>query len=284
MDQPTFDGINTFVVSRAARESGLTVALSGIGGDELFGGYPSFRRVPHLRRLAMAPNWSRLVAAGAVSRLRPDNDQLRKLRRYLVEPRRPDLLPERLGRELFAFEDTAALLPSVTGTSDTDRAEMISPANGDAFNAVSHYELSHYTRNVLLRDTDAMSMANSLEVREPLLDHRLVELVASLPGALKSSGGGPKPLLVSAVGHLLPRELLGLPKMGFTLPFPLWLRGELRSVVEETLLDPRVGGQVAEILDPKVVTAIWQRHQRGLASWVRPWSLYVLKRWGEAWT
>jgi asparagine synthase (glutamine-hydrolysing) len=284
MDQPTFDGVNIYVVSRAARESGLTVALSGIGGDELFGGYPSFRRVPRLRKLAKAPSWSRLLAAGALARLRPDDDQMRKLRHYLREPGRPDLRPERLSRELFGLEEMAGLLPGVTAPLEVDRAAMSSPPNGDAFNAISYYELSQYTRNVLLRDTDVMSMANSLEVREPLLDHRLIELVASLPGAFKSYGAGPKPLLISAIGHLLPPELLGQPKMGFTLPFPVWLRGDLRLVVEETLLDARLGGQVAEMLDPEAVASVWHRYQRGLASWVRPWSLYVLKRWGEAWT
>lgn len=284
MDQPTFDGVNTFVVSRAARESGLTVALSGIGGDELFGGYPSFHRVPYLRRLAKAPAWSRLLAAGAVATFRPDDDQMRKLRRYLQEPSRPDLLPEQLGRELFGLEDTTGLLSDATASPKVDRAATSSPSNGDAFNSVSYYELSHYTRNVLLRDTDVMSMANSLEVREPLLDHRLIELVASLPGGFKSAGAGPKPLLISAIGHLLPPELLRQPKMGFTLPFQAWLRRDLRRVVEETLLDARLGGQVAEMLNPEAVASVWHRHQRGLGSWVRPWSLYVLKQWGEAWS
>jgi len=125
-------------------------------------------------------------------------------------------------------------------------------------------------------------MAHGLEVRVPFLDHELVELVASLPGALKTAGPAPKPLLVEAVADLLPPEVMQRPKMGFALPFPFWLRGPLRERVEAALLDPGHGGQVAGLLDHAAVGEVWRRFLDGRAEWVRPWSLYVLKAWAEA--
>jgi asparagine synthase (glutamine-hydrolysing) len=140
--------------------------------------------------------------------------------------------------------------------------------------------MSHYLRNVLLRDTDAMGMAHSVEVRAPFLDRDLVELVAALPGAVKRAGGGVKPLLAQAMTGELPDAILTRRKMGFSLPFDRWLRGPLGRSLEDTLLDTRLGGEVAEVLNPDAVREVLDRFRAGSASWVRVWSLYVLKQWG----
>jgi asparagine synthase (glutamine-hydrolysing) len=147
---------------------------------------------------------------------------------------------------------------------------------------VSYLEFDRYMRNVLLRDSDVMSMAHGLEVRVPFLDHELVELVASLPGALKTQGSTPKPLLVEAVADLLPAEVVHRRKMGFALPFAGWLRGALREQVEIALLDPDFGGTIADSLDHAAIRGVWYRFLDGKAEWVRPWSLYVIKAWAEA--
>jgi asparagine synthase (glutamine-hydrolysing) len=142
-------------------------------------------------------------------------------------------------------------------------------------------ELGEYMVNVLLRDTDAMSMAHSLEVRVPFLDHELVEAVAAMPGSWKLARDEAKPLLTDAVRGLLPDEVVQRPKMGFTLPFEHWLRAELRDQVGSALRDGSFGGRVATLLDGSEVARQWERFEQGRTSWSRPWALYALKCWGE---
>jgi asparagine synthase (glutamine-hydrolysing) len=153
------------------------------------------------------------------------------------------------------------------------RVEVNDP---DLFSWVSRAELGHYTQNQLLRDTDVMSMAHSLEVRVPLLDHRLVELVLQLPTAYKLNGGSPKPLLRQAAGDLLP-ELVSQrrDKQGFTFPFTRWLRGPLRPLLAQ------YGGGMAGWLDRAAVTAVYRGFERGRVHWSRAWALVVLNGWLE---
>ncbi len=278
MDQPSFDAVNTYIVSKLARDSGLTVALSGLGGDELFAGYDTFRIVPALRKARrLVPAAAAPAAAGLARLAWGGSDRAEKLARWLGRSDR-GLTAYSLRRELFAPDVLAHLSPTANGGSGaTEAAEP----DLDDINGTSYLELSRYMRNVLLRDTDVMSMAHGLEVRVPFLDHRLVEFVAGLPGKLKRNGGAPKPLLTEAVADLLPGEVVHRKKMGFTLPFAEWLRGPPRHEVESALRDPRFGGQVAEALDHEAIVRIWDRFQQGKAEWVRPWSLYVLKVWGE---
>jgi asparagine synthase (glutamine-hydrolysing) len=136
-------------------------------------------------------------------------------------------------------------------------------------------------RNVLLRDSDVMSMAHSLELRVPFLDHRVVESVVALPGEYKLNGGGPKALLTDATAGLLPRELIDRPKMGFTMPFEDWLRQGLGQEVGRALEDPDFGGGVAEALDAEAVRGVWADFRSGTTQWTRPWALFALKSWGE---
>jgi asparagine synthase (glutamine-hydrolysing) len=282
MDQPTFDGINTYVIARQARRAGLHVVLSGVGGDELFGGYPSFHRVPLLHRTRRwVPAIARRPAAQAVLVAGRDSDQARKLARWVSADESVDAGPEVLLRELFPTGDRLRLLtePYPTTRNGCERPHRL--MSGDTFNSVSYFEMSHYLRNVLLRDTDAMSMAHSVEVRDPFLDQDLVELVAGYPGDLKRAGDGVKPLLSEAMADDLPVAIRRRRKMGFSLPFARWLRGPLGEALDETLLDARIGGEVAAALNPAAVREVLERFRAGSGSWVRVWSLYVLKCWGE---
>jgi asparagine synthase (glutamine-hydrolysing) len=274
MDQPTVDGINTYVVSGVARDvAGLTVALSGLGGDELFGGYELFRQVPKLMRLRRRfPSLPRPVARTAALAAAGRGDRSRKLARWLAGE---EGSAHALQRELIDPDMRRALL----GAHSPDRTEP-SERIGDA-NDISRVELSHFMRNVLLRDSDALSMAHQLELRVPLLDQELVELVARLPPEFKLSPRRQKPLLVDAVRDLLPDAVVNRPKMGFTLPFESWLRAELRDEVRERLWDPGFGGQVADALTHSAVQELWRRFERRRTSWSRPWALYVAKVWGE---
>jgi asparagine synthase (glutamine-hydrolysing) len=278
MDQPTFDGVNTYVVSEAARSAGLTVALSGLGGDELFAGYDSFRwarRLDGVRRFTPPPVGR--AAGAAARRLLGSTDRADKLARWLA---RADgsLTAYALQRELFAPDICRRLAP-IGGEPALAARDPDVPR--DAINAISYLESTRYMRNVLLRDTDVMSMGHSLEVRVPFLDQELVEFVAPLPGAMKLSRRSPKPLLVDALADLLPRSVVDRRKMGFTFPFADWMRDGLRRDIEATLLDPGYGGQVAAALDHDAVCSTWKRFLDGRSGWSRPWSLYALKAWGE---
>ena len=141
-------------------------------------------------------------------------------------------------------------------------------------------ELSSYMRNVLLRDSDVMSMAHSLEIRVPFLDHALVELVASLPGASKVQRGRAKPLLVDALDGLLPERSRIEGRWVSRCPF-LTGCAMVCDAVEQTLLDKDLGGQIAVALDHQAVTTIWSDFLEGRTGWSRPWALYVAKTWGE---
>jgi asparagine synthase (glutamine-hydrolysing) len=279
MDQPTFDGINTYIVSKYTRQGGLTVALSGVGGDELFGGYPSFLWAPRLERLRQWVPGSVKYGAGAlIQHALRHNDRARKLGRWFQD-RELGNSAYFLVRELFSPGDRRYLVPVLNSdVGQPNRAVLDESASLDNWNRVSALELSHYMRNVLLRDTDNMSMAHGLEVRLPFLDHRLVEFMLSLPGDVKVAGNQPKALLVEAIGDL-PPEIMSRRKQGFTLPFSMWLRDQLKEEVETVLLGTVGAGAFREVLDQTAVHGTWRRFLSGKGVWVRPWALYVMQQW-----
>src|SRR5690349_15717383 len=126
----------------------------------------------------------------------------------------------------------------MTGRINEDPARNGHRNGLDIVNAISRLELRGYMTNTLLRDTDAMSLAHSLEVRVPFVDTRVIDFVMSLPGEWKlREASGPKPLLVDAMSDLLPREFMGRPKMGFTLPFEKWMQGKLRDEISAAMDD-----------------------------------------------
>ncbi len=148
----------------------------------------------------------------------------------------------------------------------------------DSVNRVSYLESHFYMRNTLLRDSDFMSMAHGLELRVPFLDKTLVETCLRIPGEQKLLGNSPKGLLLSSLGVTLPSAVVNRPKRGFTLPFERWLRGEMRPLVEDALLN----SSWAKIsVSPNAVQEVWNRFLAGETSWSRPWSLFVLARWSE---
>jgi asparagine synthase (glutamine-hydrolysing) len=180
----------------------------------------------------------------------------------------------RISRQLFSTESVTR----ITGRNGRKCARNGIHDDHDVVNTISQLELTGYMTDTLLRDTDAMSMAHSLEVRVPFVDTQVVDYVLSLPGEWKAPGGrGPKPLLADALSDLLPREFLNRPKMGFTLPFEKWLQGKLRSEVGAVLERTACG------LNVQAVREVWGRflEKPRAVGWTRPWSLYVLSRWCE---
>jgi asparagine synthase (glutamine-hydrolysing) len=291
LDQPSMDGINTYFVSWAARQAGLKVALSGLGGDELFGGYGTFRTTPRARSLAAlarkVPAWMRSATASAAEAVSDPWGRGDARRKMLALWRDPDVLahPYFYTRLLFTPAQASDLMPG-NGDSgsawpwklwldDTAReAEKL-----DDFAAVSCLEARSYMLNTLLRDTDSVSMANSLEVRVPFLDHLLVELVGRLPQALKRATGRPKALLAGALGNLLPCEITFQRKRSFILPYEGWLRTTLRDRVQSGLDD--IAPALKPALDRVAVRRIRRDFFQGRTGWSRVWSLFVLNEWAR---
>jgi asparagine synthase (glutamine-hydrolysing) len=282
MDQPSIDGVTTYIISRAAAGGGLKVALSGLGGDELFAGYDFFRGVARderIRNHAQAvPLGLRKAAASAIAAVATNNRAV-KLGALL----RGDYLNDhsvKLRRALFTTEQRRALLlangcasPALNQWNERQTANC---ATADPVNQASALELGGYLSNTLLRDTDSMSMAHGLEVRVPLIDHKIVERMLSIPGRLKLRRGEPKWMLVNAVGDL-PREIVDRPKHGFALPFKNWLAGVLRDQIESALWAP----QLTRLLSIPAMQEVWSNFLKGRVSWSRVWSFYVLGEWGR---
>ena len=147
----------------------------------------------------------------------------------------------------------------------------------DAFAAVSCLEARSYMAQTLLRDTDSVSMAHSLEVRVPLIDHLLVEHVARLPARAKYRPGISKALLAESLRDLLPTGVTAQRKRTFTLPWEHWMRGALGAKVRTGMFE--LAPSLAEHLDGEAVRALWSAFESGQTSWSRPWSLYVLNEW-----
>jgi asparagine synthase (glutamine-hydrolysing) len=288
MDLPTIDGLNTFLVSQRARAAGVKVALSGLGGDEMFGGYSSFRNVPRMERFAAAwdqlPALARKPLAGMFAAVSPSTDQNRKLT-ALVE-REAVTSPYFLSRMLFTPEQSNRLSAELQASEVLERAHksldltLRRAQSLDPINRVSYLEARCYMLNTLLRDTDSMSMAHGLEVRVPLIDHHLASKLLQVPGAWKLDSATPKPLLVQALRGALPKKIVHRAKRGFTLPLEHWLRYELRPTVDSSL--HRLADSVlGPFLSQPAALEVWDNFIQGRTSWSRPWSLYVLQCWCE---
>ena len=286
MDHPSVDGPNTWVVSKVTKEAGITMALSGLGGDELFAGYEVFSRTLGLLKknwITAVPKPLRAMAGAAYKGARrtaaaSKAAELLKVRSFAIEETYP------LSRLAFTNSELRAFAPSLPLPRNAVQdivAELLHHEDGSSLpllSQVSLAELSTYLQNVLLRDTDQMSMAHALEVRVPFLDHELVEFVLGVNDQHKFPRT-PKQLLVDSLGDLLPREIVDRPKMGFTLPWEQWMKNELKSFCEERLTKL---GQRAEF-DEAGLRQLWQRFLSGdkRVSWSRVWYLVVLADWIE---
>jgi asparagine synthase (glutamine-hydrolysing) len=289
LDQPSMDGINTYFVSWGARQAGLKVALSGLGGDEVFGGYSTFRRTPRYQHIAAVgsrvPGGLRSAMASAIAGIGEGTARGDAARKIAALWDSPESLPHPyfFARALFTPPQVAGLMSG----AETARGDLLwwnwlaesaeQARKLDPFTAVSCMEARSYLISTLLRDTDSMSMAHSLEVRVPFLDHLLVEFVIQLPQEMKLRKATPKALLVDALADLLPSEVVNQAKRGFTFPWAAWLRGPLKASIEQGLSE--LSPALQEAMNAETASGIWRSFLDGHTSWSRPWSLYVLNEW-----
>jgi len=277
MDQPTIDGINTYFVSQAAVRHGLKVSMSGVGGDEIFFGYSSFNDVPKLNKLlnslALIP-FGKRAARSFLNNCR--NSRAVKLNSIISNASNLAEIYS-IYRGVFTEEQIQEIVaPHFIDEIKKQAFGSIYPQNylkiRDELDQVGFLETTSYMANQLLRDTDVFSMTHYLEVRVPFVDHLLVELLAKLPAKLKAKKDLPKRLLVKAMGDSLPDDIVKRRKMGFTLPFDLWLRNELKDYVREKL-------NGSSFFDKLQITKLLNAFDNRDVHWSRVWSCVVLEHW-----
>ena len=283
MDHPSGDGPNTYVVSKATKIAGVTMALSGLGGDELFCGYGIFKRSAELE----GKKWLNLIPRGIRSAV---GDSIKKKNPGIAGEKKAAILSmDKINFASFypfyrkvLLEDQIKKIrchknefPNAVTEIVTEIEKKFSAENY-LMSRVSISEITTYMQNVLLRDTDQMSMAHALEVRVPFLDYKLVEYVLNLPDEMKFPIS-PKKLLVDAVSDLLPSEIVNRPKMGFTFPWKNWMKNELKIFCETRLQN--LGKR--ELFDANGLTELWTKflNDDPLVTWSRIWPLVVLSHW-----
>ena len=278
LDQPSIDGINTFLVSEATVKAGLKVAVSGVGGDELFGGYGTFQSIPVIeglhRRMGLLPGGAQAlrIAAGFAGRVSRSKFQARSVR---VLGYGDDTAGAYFAnRGLFAPQEVRALLTSefsdAVSACDPRRElnERVRPGELPEEERISVLELRQYMQCQLLRDTDATAMRHSLEVRVPLVDRELLRAAARVPAVFRHKGPA-KFHLRNSVRPPVPDALWARKKRGFILPFERWLR---TGSLDTSLPDH-------PMLDRSGVAAVKRDFEAGRVSWSRLWALIVLREY-----
>lgn len=281
MDSPSADGINTYVVSKAIRQKGIVVALSGVGGDELFAGYPYFNQYLQLRNKGWL--W-KLPAA------------IRKLSALAAGPKKDRIL-QLLDADSCSIDNVYPVFRQIISPGLLHRFTLL--LNGSPFvsslqkeliakkeklnelpllSQVSAAEYLGYTQHTLLKDTDQMSMAVSLEVREPFFDQDLVEFLLAVPDQLKKPQY-PKSLLVESVKPLLPDEIVFRKKQGFLFPWNIWMKNELRSFCEKHIKNMAR----RPFMQGKNLIAFWEQFLKADSHvrWPEVWLFVVLDYWME---
>jgi asparagine synthase (glutamine-hydrolysing) len=286
IDHPSGDGPNTFVVSKHTKQAGLTIALSGLGGDELFAGYDVFKRLyslPDKKWIFSFPKQFRSLAGNILCMAKPgvSSEKIKELlvqdylelaytypinRKVLMD----DTIYQLLGEKLPPNSVHEFLLKEISFRGRGFKLPLLSK--------IGYAEITSYMQNVLLRDSDQMGMAHALEIRVPFLDHSLVEYMTGVPDEFKYPHYTKK-LLIDSLSDLIPKEIYDRPKMGFVFPWKNWLKNELKDIAEENI--KRLAAR--SFIDEKQMNKLWTSFLSDdpKVTWSRVWPLIVLEHWIE---
>jgi asparagine synthase (glutamine-hydrolysing) len=285
-DEPFADvsSIPTYMVSKMAREH-VTVVLSGDGGDELFGGYDryvvddqrtKFERIPSCIRRALMLRMSRCMPQAAYGKNFLRNAALEPGARYvdslsyLSDDAKHDLLSDGTRCALGEHNSAAAFLNL-----------FASPLSADRLDHLLYLDAKTYLPGDILTKVDRMTMAHSIEARAPLLDHKLIEFVQSIPAVLKLRGRETKYILKKTVAGLIPQELINRRKQGFGVPIRKWFNCELRELLHDTLTDKQT--RERRLLNQRAVLAVLDEHKKGRRdNALLLWGLLTLELWHRA--
>ena len=281
MDHPSGDGPNTYIVSKATKEAGITMALSGLGGDELFAGYDVFKRSIALNKKAWlnaVPKFMRGAGGSILTKIKPSIAS-EKIAEFLKQDAINFKTFYPLSRQVLMDKEILSIL-NKKELVENRVTEIITESQisnlKSQISAVSIAEISTYMQNVLLGDADQMSMAHALEVRVPFVDYTLVEYVLGIPDKYKSTAT-PKKLLVDSLGDLLPSEIVNRPKMGFTFPWKNWMQNEMKLFCEQKM----VSLSKRKLFNEQGVMKLWKDFlsDNPKVTWSRIWYLIVLENW-----
>jgi asparagine synthase (glutamine-hydrolysing) len=296
MDQPSFDGLNSFFISKAVREAGIKVALLGSGGDELFGGYKSFRELPRFQDLARKVSWLPPCVRNGFAKLvsgmmERSSDGVGSQARWAKFPNMMKssdsilqlyqlayalFLPEFQNRLLGAGLDQGRRASGLPDMMSRDLSEQIEGRS--SLSAIGILEQRLFLGERLLRDADSTSMAVSLESRLPLVDSVVTDVVSRLPESVRYAQLGRKQLLRDVGLEGLDPQLFERPKQGFLMPFDRWIRQRLGTEMTHIMSDEHLCKAVG--LNAATVRLLWGAFQSGTSVyWSRIWAIYVLLRW-----
>jgi asparagine synthase (glutamine-hydrolysing) len=275
IDFPSGDGPNTYAVSKATKEAGLTVAISGLGGDELFAGYPVFQYMQSIEKsFLLKLSYPLRKSASTLLNTISSSRSLRKKAELLGLPKANLASAFPLVRNVWKANE---LISRTTQHFEIENNfNFIFKKLAPLLNRVSAAEIESYMQHVLLRDSDQMSMAHSLEIRVPFLDHLVVELATHLSNDLKNPTS-PKKFLTETFADILPEEVVNRKKMGFTLPWSVWMKNELRDFTEQGFNVLYEQGVVNE----NALRKAWGKFLLGSEekSFISFWHLSVLGHW-----
>jgi asparagine synthase (glutamine-hydrolysing) len=288
-DEPFGDSsaVPTYYVSQLARQH-VTVALSGDGGDESFAGYRRYKlmvreeqvrqRTPAaFRRGVIGPLGDLYPKLGWAPRVFRAKNTLQSLARPLIDGyyHGISVCPPALKASLLSGDVTKLL--NGYDSVDVLRYHFQRANTQDPLSSIQYVDIKTYLVDDILTKVDRASMANSLEVRCPLLDHKFMELIAQMPSSLKLHRGEGKYIFKKALNAVLPREVLTRSKKGFAMPVAEWFRGELKAFAHDVLIDANDG-----VLSGPFLTTCWNQHQRGQRDWsALLWCVLMFRSWQE---
>ncbi|MCO6494562.1 MAG: asparagine synthase (glutamine-hydrolyzing) [Bacteroidetes bacterium] len=272
---PSMDGANTYIISQAAKRAGINIGLSGLGGDELFCGYPVFGELmPTYKRLKLIPKFAKKTLLSYLNKT--PNVRNKKIM-DLISLTNPDKASVYgIFRSLMSIEDCKRLAGGYR-TVINPQKHFLGKTN--FLSELTLAEFDYYMQPVLLRDTEQMSVIHSLEVHAPMLDNQLVDYILSLPDSYKTKTAKPKSLLVESFSDMLPMEVVNRKKMGFVLPWSKWMANELAPLVKKAMKD----AEEKDFLNIKNWEIAFEDFRNGKQNynWNIFWGLIVLTSWME---